>query len=131
MASRCCGSRLSLPNQYDTKNPARETLGGGRWQPRCSMGPVRCPSRYRLGKYSRHEYTSQRGFRKYPEKISKISRKKNFEKFLRSARPPDPALRTPAKVFENVTSGKDKPQAVLWYRSPTCNPRSTLFVAES
>jgi hypothetical protein len=28
MASRACGSRLSLPNQYDTKNPASEWLSG-------------------------------------------------------------------------------------------------------
>jgi hypothetical protein len=28
MASRPCGNRLSLRNQYDTKNPARECLYG-------------------------------------------------------------------------------------------------------
>jgi hypothetical protein len=28
MASRLCGNRLSLRNQYDTKNPARECLYG-------------------------------------------------------------------------------------------------------
>jgi hypothetical protein len=42
-------------------------------------------------------------------KFSKISREENFpEKFLRSARPPDPVLRTPGRVIVNVTSARTR-----------------------
>jgi hypothetical protein len=43
MASRCCGNRLSLPNQYDTQTPARVSRCGR--QDRLYIRAVRCPSR--------------------------------------------------------------------------------------
>jgi hypothetical protein len=48
--------------------------------------------------------------------ISQISAKKNFDKIFRASRPPDSALRTSAKVLENVASAQGKPQAVHTYR---------------
>src|SRR5690242_6655596 len=50
MASRCCGNRLSLPNQYDTKTP-RESHVGGRQEAALFQGcssPVRDLARDRL-----------------------------------------------------------------------------------
>src|SRR4029077_13924319 len=85
MASRCCGNRLSLRNQYDTKTPRASLSLGGPGRPRSA----RRLSRSTLETYSRHESNAQRAFRN-PEKIFQISREENFpEKFLRSARPPD------------------------------------------
>ena len=53
MASRCCGNLLSLPNQYDTKNPARESHLGGRQEAALFQGlfvarPGSCPGPSRV-----------------------------------------------------------------------------------
>jgi hypothetical protein len=104
MASRCCGNRLSLRNQYDTKTPRASLSLGGPGRP----WSARRLSRSTLETYSRHESNAHRAFR-YPQKFSKISREENFpEKFLRSARPRDSVLRTPGRVIANVTSARTR-----------------------
>ena len=61
MASRCCGSRLSLPNQYDTKTP-RARPSERDCQAVCfSLRAVRCPSRFPRGICSRHENIQSAG----------------------------------------------------------------------
>src|SRR6267143_6736916 len=97
MASRCCGNRLSLPNQYDTENPARESLVGGRWRPHY-IRAVRRPSpdlaRYRLAS----RITCTAWVSKYPwRNLSDLDKEKFRNKSSELSRPPDSALRTSAK----------------------------------
>src|SRR5260370_16955006 len=78
MASRCCGNRLSLPNQYDTKTPRASlslaTAGGRSVSGLFVARPALLP-----GTVSRHESDAQRGSRNVLGEISQISAKKNFE----------------------------------------------------
>src|SRR6266849_2083971 len=111
MASRCCGSRLSLPNQYDTKTPRASLLVCGRQGAALFFRAVRRPSRDSPGTASRHESKRSVGSKMSLEKFQILAKEK-FRKFLRSSRPLDSAFRTSAKVNVNVTPGEDKPQAV-------------------
>lgn len=96
MASRCCGNRLSLPNQYDTKTPrASLSFGGcqeaavyqGRSLPAGSFVPDGLASRIKL-----HSVRLEMPL----EKFLKFHGK-NFGKFLRSFPTADFAFRTSAK----------------------------------
>lgn len=99
MASRCCGNRLSLPNQYDTKTPRASVLSAaakkprfasvyqGRSLPAGSFVPGGLASRIKLHSV-RLEMPLEK-FLKFQEK--------NFGKFLRSFPTADFAFRTPAK----------------------------------
>src|ERR1700726_1185797 len=111
MASRCCGNRLSLRNQYDTKTPRESSL----WPWEAVFRAVRCLSRCVVGTSSRHESISQRGFRN-TEKISKICEKKNSREIL-SERPTAGLCHPNFKQSHcqrNIDA--DQPQAVLQYR---------------
>src|SRR5579864_458729 len=104
MASRCCGNRLSLRNQYDTKTPRESllcvALGGHR--------SARRLSRSTLETYSRHESNAQRAFRNSEKIFKNLTRRKFPGKFFRSARPPNSILRTPGRVIVNVTSARTR-----------------------
>src|SRR5579859_4146148 len=82
MASRCCGNRLSLRNQYDTKTPRESllcvALGGHR--------STRRLSRSTLETYSRHESNAQRAFRNSEKFFKNLTRRKFPGKIL-SERP--------------------------------------------
>src|SRR6266852_5725096 len=90
MASRCCGNRLSLPNQYDTKTP-RASLSLAAAGGRSVSGLFVARPALLPGTVSRHESDAQRGSRNVLGEISQISAKKNFEIILRSS----PDRRTP------------------------------------
>src|SRR6266852_9506412 len=132
MASRCCGSRLSLPNQYDTKTPRARILVCGRQGAALFFRAVRRPSRDSPGTASRHESKHSVGSKMSLEKFQILAKEK-FRKFLRSSRPPDSAFRTSAKVNVNVTPGEDKPQAVrkdrFHFGTSEAKPRSHPRIA--
>jgi len=75
MASRCCGNRLSLPNQYDTKTPRASLSLAAARRPRYFTA-VRRPPGILPGTVSRHESHAQRGSRNVLGEISQISAKK-------------------------------------------------------
>ena len=113
MASRCCGSRLSLPNQYDTKTPRASLSSAAAKKPRLFLGcssPV--PAIVRDYLASRIKYTAWVS-KMSLEKFLKFRQRKISKKFFGASRPPDFALRTSAKVLENVASARRKLQAVL------------------
>src|SRR5213075_2051488 len=74
MASRACGNRLSLRNQYDTKTPRASTFFQG-FPP--APAQFDCTSRTKLASRK----NTQRGFRVDPEK-SRVTPKMSFENFL-------------------------------------------------
>src|SRR5713226_2319506 len=76
MASRCCGSRLSLPNQYDTKTPRASLLVCGRQGAALFFRAVRRPSRDSPGTASRHESKHSVGLENILGKIPNFSKRK-------------------------------------------------------
>src|SRR5713101_1521702 len=115
MASRCCGNRLSLPNQYDTKTPRASlslaTAGGRSVSGLFVARPALLP-----GTVSRHESDAQRGSRNVLGEISQISAKKNFEIIFGALPTAGLCLPNLGQVLENVTPTRGKPQAVRKYR---------------
>ena len=105
MASRCCGNRLSLRNQYDTKTPRASLYSLWPWE---AIGLLAaCLDLHsRLTRVTNPMHSVRFDILR---KSSKISREENLpEKFLRSARPPDSVLRTPGRVIVNVTSARTR-----------------------
>src|ERR1700738_3435093 len=119
MASRCCGSRLSLPNQYDTKTPRASLWLAAARKPRY-LRAVRRPPRDLARDVSRHELDAQRGssvdIEMSLEKFPKFRQRKILKNSFAASHPPDSAFRPSARVLENVTFGEVKPQAVPKYR---------------
>src|SRR5438045_6372384 len=104
MASRCCGSRLSLPNQYDTKTPRARTC----WRllaAAFSVRPFVAHPETRPGRYSRHDCDLQRGFLKILRRFPNFAKRKILKNSseLPTAGPCLPNL---SEVFENVTSAR-------------------------
>jgi len=115
MASRCCGNRLSLPNQYDTQTPARVSRCGHQ-EAASTSGPFVARPDHFSGTLSRHESVARRWYRNGPSRNSTISAKKNLDKILRAFRPPDLCLANSGQVLENVAPAEGLPQAVHKYR---------------
>src|ERR1700676_5503807 len=115
MASRCCGSRLSLPNQYDTKTP-RASLSSAAARSRTLSGLfVARPGIYPGPSRVTNQVHSV-GLEMSLEKSLKFRQRKISKSFFGASRPPDLAFRTSALVLENVAPAEGKPQAVLKYR---------------
>jgi len=74
MASRACGNRLSLRNQYDTKTPRASPFFQG-------FPPAPARVDYTTGLNSRHEKIHSVGFEWTPKK-SRVTPKMSFENFL-------------------------------------------------
>src|SRR5881296_3776411 len=100
MASRACGNRLSLRNQYDTKTPRASTFSQG-----FPPAPAQFDSTGRTELASRKNL--QRGFRVDPNFVRvtpKISSNLGTEKISRDSRiTAGPKLPEAARVFSNVS----------------------------
>src|ERR1700738_532918 len=127
MASRCCGSRLSLPNQYDTKTPRASLSVAAARRPRCFSGlfvarPEIRPGPSRVTNHI-HSVGLEISLEKFPNFRQRKISKNSFRAF------PNAGLCLPnlGQVLENVTSAEGKPQVVLKYRFHSGTRRLSHF----
>src|ERR1700681_1857719 len=113
MASRCCGNRLSLRNQYDTQTPRESSLFLWPWE--AGFRAVRRLSRCVVETSSRHESNSQRGFQ-ILRKFQNLARRKILGKIPSERPTAGLCLPTSSQSHCQRNIGAHQPQAVLMYR---------------
>ena len=129
MASRCCGKRLSLRNQYDTQTPRASLSKQDCYAVHICLRAVRRPVPHRGGTSSRHETMHSAGFENVRRKFRyQESAPEDVKRFLRNSprTPPTPLSELRAEVFVTLTPAQDTLQAVLRYRF---HPRTRVAMA--